>query len=136
MCFCIDSTQTNCQCFGKGELKKNEVTRPLTMALRFSSKNARAFKTAIQHLVMRLPYANKYEIYADIIPDAPDTDSIMLKIMLGLSYLSYFSTSFIFIKHALTKNDVGIVVNLGKGGVRRDAERANVEAVLFAALNI
>lgn len=106
------------------------------MALRFSFKNARTFKTAIQHLVMRLPYANKYEIYADIIPDAPDTDSIMLKIMLGLSYLSYFSTSFIFIKHALTKNDVGIVVNLGKGGVRRDAERANVEAVHFAALNI
>ena len=54
----------------------------------------------------------------------------------SLSYLSYFSTSFIFLKHALTKNDVGIVVNLGKGGVRRDAERANVEAVHFAALNI
>lgn len=61
----------------------------MTMPLRFSSKNARAFKTAIQHLVMRLPYANKYEIYADIIPDAPDTDSIMLKIMLGLSARHY-----------------------------------------------
>ena len=59
------------------------------MALRFSSKNARAFKTAIQHLVMRLPYAKKYEIYADIMPDAPGTNSTVLKIMLGLSARHY-----------------------------------------------
>ena len=29
-----------------------------------------------------------------------------------------------------------MVVNLGKGEMRRDAERANVDAVHFAALNI
>ena len=43
-----------------------------------------------QYNIWLCDYANKYEIYADIMPDAPDTNSIMLKIMPGLSARHYW----------------------------------------------